>query len=333
MTMDLKLATNALAGAAGEKAIDGRTDMPSATSTAAVSDEGRHAGSAEACFAAVFAWLMQIAPDAAASSRPASNAGRPASFTSLPSAPAAAQAAPASPGEAQLAADPPLPRAADVAFLARAAASAPGGPAPTASFSAKSTESLLASLPTGSVEVSGRTSGTIDLSFLAAAGASEAPQFSAARELPAVALPPQGPRAHLGTELGQRVVLMVEHGVHDARVKVHPEHLGPLEIRVRVDGDAAQVTFHSAHGAVRDALADAVPRLREMLSAAGLGLEQVDIGANDPSDGGTRDGSVPDDAEDFVAAQARDADSAAEPDGGTSAANVAVKHGLIDTFA
>ena len=122
---------------------------------------------------------------------------------------------------------------------------------------------------------------------------------------------------------------MVEQGVHDARVRVHPEHLGPIEIRVRVEGDAAQVTFHSAHGAVRDALADAVPRLREMLGASELDLAQVNIGADDPSyDEAPEHGAA---AAEHDAGDALESPVEAEPK--DMASRTVVRRGLVDTFA
>src|SRR5690606_14709304 len=135
--------------------------------------------------------------------------------------------------------------------------------------------------------------------------------------------------AQLGAELGQRVVLMVEQGVRDARLKVHPEHLGPIEIRVRLEGDSAQVTFHSAHAAVRDALADAVPRLREMLGGAGLDLAHVDIGAGDPSHAGTPDDRLPSEARGTLL----DAADEADVDSVERAPAAVIRRGLVDTFA
>lgn len=86
--------------------------------------------------------------------------------------------------------------------------------------------------------------------------------------------------------LGERVLWMVQQGLQSARVRVHPEHLGPIDIRLKLDGDAAQITLVAAHGVARDALEQALPRLRDMLGDAGVTLTQADIsdrgaGAND----------------------------------------------------
>lgn len=77
--------------------------------------------------------------------------------------------------------------------------------------------------------------------------------------------------------LGQRVVWMAEGGHETAELRLNPPHLGPLKVRVELNGDQANVSFSSNHVLVRDAVESAVPRLREMLEASGLSLANVDV--------------------------------------------------------
>jgi flagellar hook-length control protein FliK len=77
--------------------------------------------------------------------------------------------------------------------------------------------------------------------------------------------------------LGDRVVWMMQHGLNGTRVRVHPEHLGPIDIRLRMDGDNAQITLSSPHGVARDALEQALPRLRDVLGDAGVTLVRADV--------------------------------------------------------
>jgi len=73
-------------------------------------------------------------------------------------------------------------------------------------------------------------------------------------------------------EIATRVNLMAEHGRHTASLRLSPEHLGPVEIRISISEDQASVWFGAAHADTRAALEAALPRLREMFSAQGLSL-------------------------------------------------------------
>jgi len=80
-----------------------------------------------------------------------------------------------------------------------------------------------------------------------------------------------------GRELGSRVVWMTKQQVQTANIRINPPHLGPLEVRVEVKNDTANVSFISQHVAVRDVIESSIPRLREMLGENGLNLENVDV--------------------------------------------------------
>lgn len=78
-------------------------------------------------------------------------------------------------------------------------------------------------------------------------------------------------------ELGQRLVMMVGQKIQVAEIRLDPPDLGPMEVKVRMHQDQAHVVFQSQHAAVRDALEQAIPRLREMFDQNGLGLGNVDV--------------------------------------------------------
>lgn len=84
-----------------------------------------------------------------------------------------------------------------------------------------------------------------------------------------------------GQGLGQRLIGMVQQGLQQAQLRIHPEHLGPLEVRLRTEGDAVQVTLASPHASVREALESALPRLRDSLAEHGLSLAQADVGGGE----------------------------------------------------
>lgn len=78
--------------------------------------------------------------------------------------------------------------------------------------------------------------------------------------------------------LGDRLLVMAENGMHSARLKLHPEHLGPLEVRIRVHDDgASQVWFSAHHPQTRDAIEHAIPRLCELFADQGLSLAQANV--------------------------------------------------------
>lgn len=91
-------------------------------------------------------------------------------------------------------------------------------------------------------------------------------------------LQPTGDRQVFTQGLGERLMLMADNGVQAARIKLYPEHLGPLDIKVQVEDDVAKVWFYAQHGQTREALEQALPRLREMFAEQGLQLVRSDVG-------------------------------------------------------
>ncbi|MDR2636785.1 MAG: flagellar hook-length control protein FliK [Zoogloeaceae bacterium] len=81
-----------------------------------------------------------------------------------------------------------------------------------------------------------------------------------------------------GERLGEQIVWMSRNDVQRAELKLNPAHLGPLSITLRLEGEKATANFTSATPEVRLAIEEAMPRLREMLAAAGVSLTQADVG-------------------------------------------------------
>jgi flagellar hook-length control protein FliK len=79
--------------------------------------------------------------------------------------------------------------------------------------------------------------------------------------------------------LGQHVVWMVAQRNPTAEIHVNPPNLGPLSITVNVTDNTASATFVAAHAATRDAIADAMPHLKNMLADSGISLGQVTVSA------------------------------------------------------
>lgn len=79
-------------------------------------------------------------------------------------------------------------------------------------------------------------------------------------------------------EIGARVVWQAEQKLGEASIRIAPDGLGPVEIRLRLEGDRIDVGFLAPHGETRSALESALPRLRDMLHQQGLQLGQSYVG-------------------------------------------------------
>jgi flagellar hook-length control protein FliK len=80
-----------------------------------------------------------------------------------------------------------------------------------------------------------------------------------------------------GQGLAERVTWMAGNNLNGAKLQVNPAQLGPIEVRIAVQGDHAQVWLTSHSAVTRDALESSSPKLREMLGAQGFGQVSVDI--------------------------------------------------------
>jgi flagellar hook-length control protein FliK len=92
-------------------------------------------------------------------------------------------------------------------------------------------------------------------------------------------------------QVGQKVVYMVGSEDQTAELTLNPPDLGPVQIVLSVSNDQASVTFSSNHEEVRQALEDALPRLREMMGESGIALGNATVNAGNGGNGQAQDGS------------------------------------------
>lgn len=88
--------------------------------------------------------------------------------------------------------------------------------------------------------------------------------------------------ARWADELGSHLVLMSVRGQQQGSLTLTPEHLGPVEVQISVNRDTANVWFGAQHADTRTALAEAMPRLRELLASSGLSLGQSGVSEQAP---------------------------------------------------
>lgn len=77
--------------------------------------------------------------------------------------------------------------------------------------------------------------------------------------------------------LSERIQWLVSQGAQGANIKLNPAHLGPMEVRIQMHNDQANIQFTATHAVVREALEAALPRLREMFGSSGVELVNVDV--------------------------------------------------------
>ena len=231
-----------------------------------------------------------LAPAAAADGSPA-HAGAAAAVTA---ALAAAREAPAAPGAMAPAARDDRPHA-DVAPGIDATPAAPiSAPAHAALASALVAATRIeGGSPPGTTSDAGAPSGTAN--FAGANAAWSAPPPAATPADSSVGpQPPASPALTLHTEvgstgwaneLGTRLHWMANAAVGSASLRLTPEQLGPVEVRISVHQNSASVWFAAAQPETRTALEQALPQLRELFSAQGLNLAQA--GVSDQSARGT----------------------------------------------
>lgn len=80
-----------------------------------------------------------------------------------------------------------------------------------------------------------------------------------------------------GQALDQQVMLMLNRGAQEARIRLHPQELGQLDIRLSMGGDRVDLNFSVQHASVAGALQQHMPQLTQMLADQGLSLGQASV--------------------------------------------------------
>jgi len=101
-------------------------------------------------------------------------------------------------------------------------------------------------------------------------------------------------------DVGVKLAHVVSLRHQGVELHVQPAHLGPIDIRISINGDQASVQFVAPHATTRDALENALPVLRDLLAQQGLALGDTAIG------GRAQGGFASPDATGDDQAQARD---------------------------
>jgi len=113
-----------------------------------------------------------------------------------------------------------------------------------------------------------------------------------------------------------------------AELHLNPPQLGPLDVVIKVSGDQATAMFTSPHAAVREAIEQAMPRLRDMLANNGIMLGNATVSDQAPRDPGQSN------TQHSSAATGNDIrDTTAVSNTATRASPILRHNGIVDTFA
>lgn len=114
------------------------------------------------------------------------------------------------------------------------------------------------------------------------ASALQAPSSTAGNNLPQL-LQVQAPvgSSGFGQELGQQVAWLgglSGQGVRQASIRLNPQELGPLDVKVSMDKGRVDVVFSAQHPAAVTAVQQTLPQLDHMLAQHGLSLGHAEVG-------------------------------------------------------
>ena len=116
---------------------------------------------------------------------------------------------------------------------------------------------------------------TPDAGLAAQVAGQSAPGDAATPVVRSIAIPVhdrQWPQA-----MAAQVQVLSEQKVQAATIRLAPEHLGPVEVRIDLNQSRVDVTFTAAHAETRAALEQTVPELRAVLMGSGLTLGQATV--------------------------------------------------------
>jgi flagellar hook-length control protein FliK len=181
------------------------------------------------------------------------------------------------------------PREMPDALAGAAAQKAEPDSASGTAFKAMADKASLQAAPVQPEQLRTREADVAALKDLPAAAPLTAPaqQASAAIAQAVTAAPADRIAARVGTpgwdnQVGQKIVWMVAGKEQSASLTLNPPDMGPMQVVLNVTNDQATVTFTAAQPEVRQALENAMPRLREMMSESGIALGNATVNAGSP---------------------------------------------------
>ena len=82
-------------------------------------------------------------------------------------------------------------------------------------------------------------------------------------------------QANWNQEFGDRIIWLINKSHSSAELRLTPPNLGTIEVKINILQEQANITFSSQNAQVREVLESTIPRLREMLGAQQIQLNDV----------------------------------------------------------
>lgn len=132
-------------------------------------------------------------------------------------------------------------------------------------------------------------------------------------------------------EFSQKISWISTQQNQVAELHLNPPNLGPLDVVLKISDNQATALFTSPHAAVRDAVENALPKLREILADNGIMLGNTTVSDQSPRDR-SADGFM--NQSSGMAAQHEVSGTTSEPARLLPASAPVRRHnGMVDTFA
>jgi len=132
-----------------------------------------------------------------------------------------------------------------------------------------------------------------------------------------------------GDEFSQKITWLASSKIdQSAELHLNPPQLGPLDVVLKVSGDQATALFTSPHAAVREAIEQALPRLRDMLADNGITLGNTTVSDQAPREQNKSDAQR---AAGNSGNELRD--TAAGSNNTARVSPISRHNGIVDTFA
>lgn len=160
---------------------------------------------------------------------------------------------------------------------------------------------------------------------LSAARTDQAPLTQEPAALPSRDIAPPVASPAFAPALGEVMTLLLSEGTHEARLQLNPQELGPVTVKIELDGAQAHVHFVAGAAEARDALQAAMPLLQQALQESGLSLAGGGVFGRDASGRQAQDGR------DRRGAQKPAVDRNNSPVGGGTVRQIT--RGVIDFYA
>lgn len=126
-------------------------------------------------------------------------------------------------------------------------------------------------------------------------------------------------------DVGNQVRWMLGRAESKAELVLTPPNLGKLEVSIALNGDQTTAQFVASSQAARDALEQALPRLREILEQAGISLGQANVSTSEDQGAGAEGGGQ--------GQRGGSSETTADATDGASRTTWLRQHdGLVDTF-